>query len=222
MPRSERPADDQRMVLVAPFETDARRWLEMPWVNRYSSRQYRLTQEPFRGFVQPGIVRPRTYRDILSDYLANPEAKSLAPDGALCAADTVGLLARRPVRLATLSHIGKESNRLEDVQAGLVEGLDEVVNQYDDFYARVFAPLVLPVLQELGVRETARRTGHSVGAVSAALSQCSRPRPAQLRRYEAVAAAHARAELAVRHPVAAADQITILAEYSEYLGERLL
>jgi hypothetical protein len=46
VPRGERPADDQRMVLVAPFETDAERWLQIPWVNRYSKRQYQLTQEP--------------------------------------------------------------------------------------------------------------------------------------------------------------------------------
>jgi hypothetical protein len=85
------------------------------------------------------------------------------------------------------SNIGRESNRLEGVQAGLVEGLDEVVNRYDDFYERVFAPLVLPVLRTLGVRETARRTGHSVGAVSAALSQGSGPRRRQLRRYAEVA-----------------------------------
>jgi len=45
------------------------------------------------------------------------------------------------VRLTTVSHIGKESNRLEDVQVGLVESLDDVVNHYDDVYARVYKPL---------------------------------------------------------------------------------
>jgi hypothetical protein len=167
------------MVLVAPFETAAKRWLQMPWVNRYSERQYQLTQEPFGGFVRPGVLRPRTYRDILSDYLANPEPKSLAPDGIICGADTAGLLHRRPVHLGTLSHIGKESNQLEDVQARLVEGLDEVVNEYDDFYARVFLPLALPTLQHLGVRETARRAGLAPATVSVALRQGSRPRPAR-------------------------------------------
>jgi hypothetical protein len=83
--------------------------------------------------------------------------------------------------VATVSHIGKELNRLEGVQAGLVEGIDEVLNQHDDFYRRVFVPLALPILRELGVRETARRTGASVASTSAALAQRSKPRPSRVR-----------------------------------------
>jgi hypothetical protein len=215
VPRAERPADDQRMVLIAPFETDAERWLQMPWVNRYSKKQYQLTEEPFQGFVRPGVVRPRTYRDILSDYLANPEPKSVAPDGGLCAADTAGLLDRRPVRLATLSHIGKESNQLEDVQAGLVEGLDEVVSQYDDFYGRVFAPLALPVLQRLGVRETARRADLAPATVSVALRQGSRPRPSHVQRLVAVAATEASGRLRERGIEPGSDSVAALRRYAE-------
>jgi hypothetical protein len=207
VPRSERPANDQRMVLVAPFETHAERWLEMPWVNRYSGRQYRLTEEPFRGFVRPGVVRPRTYRDILSDYLANPEAKSLAPDGTLWAADTTGLLARRPVVLKTVTHIGKESNRLEDVQAGLVEGIEEAITEYDDLYRRVFTPLVVPLLRQVGVRATARKTGVSLGAVSAALSGRSRPRSAHLRLYLDLASAWASCQLRERNLAVPTDPV---------------
>jgi hypothetical protein len=60
---------------------------------------------------------------------------------------------------------------------------------------RVFVPLVVPVLTELGVRETARRTGHSVAAVSAALAGRSRSRQAQLERYLEVASEPPRASL---------------------------
>jgi hypothetical protein len=68
---------------------------------------------------EPGVVRARTYRDILVGYLANEEAESFSPYGAPCRSDTTYLLSRRLMRLKTVSHIGKESNQLEDVRAGL-------------------------------------------------------------------------------------------------------
>jgi hypothetical protein len=198
VPAQERPASEQRMVLVAPYERDPRRWLEMPWFNRYSGREYRLTLEPFNGYVRPGVVRPRSYRDILRQYRTNEEVKSLGPEGQPCGQETRGLLGRRHVRLRTVTHVGKESNSLEDAQTGLVQDLDETLNEYDDFYTTVFASSVIPILKDLGVRETARRTKLSVGAVSAVLSGSSRPRDKNASIYLAVAEAEARKRLTNR------------------------
>jgi hypothetical protein len=39
VPRPERPTNDQRMVLVAPYERNPSKWLATPWWNRYSGRQ---------------------------------------------------------------------------------------------------------------------------------------------------------------------------------------
>jgi hypothetical protein len=165
-------------------------------------------------------VRARTYRDILTTYLTNEEAKSLAPDGQPCQPDTQGLLRRRPVRIQTITHIGKESNRLEDRQAGLLDGVDEFLNHYDDFYTSVFGPMVVPILRGLGVRETARRTGHSVGAVSAALSGRSRPRAAQLQRYVDAAETHARTGLAqTGQDVPEGGPIAVMRAYLEMLSD---
>jgi hypothetical protein len=188
VPPEERPASEQRMVLVSPYERDPRRWLGVPWFNRYSGREYRLSLEPSKGYVRPGVVRPRSYGDVLRQYRANEEAKSLGPDGSPCEQRTHGLLQRRHVRMRTVTHIGKESNRLEDAQAGVIEDLDEVVNEYDDYYDRVFVRLALPQLSKLGVRETARRTELSLGAVSEALAGRSRPRRGALDVYLRVAA----------------------------------
>jgi hypothetical protein len=113
------------------------------------------------------------------------------------------------------AHIGKESNRLEDARTGLIEDLNEVVSEYDDYYQRVFVPLVLPVLNDLGVRETARRTGHSLGAVSATLSRRSRPRPTQTQGYVRVAVTCARVASAAREESLAADDAGVLRRYRE-------
>jgi hypothetical protein len=44
----------------------------------------------------------------------------------------VGLLRRRPVTVLCLKHVGKESNRLEKVEAGLIHDSDEVYTEYVD------------------------------------------------------------------------------------------
>ncbi len=80
----------------------------MPWTNRYSGRQYKLTIEPSHGLEREGLITPKTYRDILTDYLGQPEAKSLDPAGGLCAPQSGGLLPRRPVHVRSITHIGKK------------------------------------------------------------------------------------------------------------------
>lgn len=175
------------MVLVAPYQSDARSWLNDEWLNRYSGRPYRITVEPSGGEVTAGVVTVSTYRDIIGEFATHPEAKSAGPDGRACARDTVGLLRRRSVRALSITHIGKETNRLEDVHAGLVQDPAEVMSHYDDSLYERFRLHALPTLNRLGVRETARRTGHSLGAVSAALNATARPRHSQLLRYIEIA-----------------------------------
>lgn len=107
-----------------------------------------------------------------------------------CGRDTVGLLSRRPVTARTISHTGKEANRLEEAQAGLFRDVDEILTVYED-PRHLALRQALPVLQALGVREVARRTGHSVGAVHSVLRGQSTPRPRALTRYLALAASPA-------------------------------
>ena len=157
------------MVLIAPYEPDSARWLDADWSNRYSGNSYRISTQPSGGHERPGVVTIKTFRDVLAEYANHPEDKSCGPDGQPSAASSAGLLRRRPVTVEGVRHIGKESNRLEDVQAGLMQDVDEVANSYDDYYTAVFLPIVVSRLRQLGIRETSRRTGISVGAVSEVL-----------------------------------------------------
>jgi hypothetical protein len=45
---------------------------------------------------------------------------------------TTGLLRRRPVTRESLAYVGRESNRLEEVEAGLIHDPDEVYTEYID------------------------------------------------------------------------------------------
>ena len=95
-------------------------------------------------------------------------------------------------------HIGKESNRLEEAQAGLLDDTDEPLNRYDQHDLIVFRELAIPILRHLGVRETARRTNLGFGSVSATLSGRSVPRHNAIARYLVVAAHHAGGLLVAR------------------------
>lgn len=74
----------------------------------------------------------KTYRDVLAEYQTHPETKSLGPDGQPCDRATVGLLSRRPVKVAAIHYIGKESNKIEEATSGLVTDLDDVLTEYFD------------------------------------------------------------------------------------------
>jgi hypothetical protein len=179
----ERPPDDPRLVLIAPYRSTPAEHLAQPWINRYSGKRYRITTEPSNARHRPGIVTVKTYRDMLADYTVHPEAKSNGPDGKPCSRSTIGILSRRPVAVRTINHIGKEANRLEEAQAGLLQRTNEVLSVYDDGDLIALRDWALPILRKLGVREVARRTGHSLGAVHAVLQRRAIPRPAALRRY---------------------------------------
>jgi hypothetical protein len=183
----ERPADDDRIVLVAPYEQDPALRAQQLWINRFNGRSYRITTQPSDGRVRPELVTVKTYHETILDYATHPEPKSHGPDDRPCDRTTIGLLARRPVTPTIIAHIGKESNRLEDAQLGLLDASDDHLNRYSDANRQIFRELVVPILKKLGVRETARRTGLGLGAVSAALSGKSTPRPAAIARYLTIA-----------------------------------
>ncbi len=52
-----------------------------------------------------------------------------------------------PVTATHITYIGKESNKLEDVEAGVVHDPDEVLTEYADSRHDPFRTLALPVLQ---------------------------------------------------------------------------
>jgi hypothetical protein len=179
----ERPPDDPRLVLVAPYRSTPDEHLAGAWFNRYSGTRYKITTTPSNARHRQGIVTVKTYRDMLAEYAVHPEAKSNGPDDERCSRRTVGVLARRPVTARGISHIGKEANRLEEARAGLIQQSSELLGAYDDVGWAGLQGWALSRLQEVGVREVARLTGHSVGAVHAVLRNSTVPRPGALARY---------------------------------------
>lgn len=134
----------ERFQLVAPYEADPERWLKTLWIDRYSGKTFRITTRGHHG--GRGIARVQTYGDVIESYAYHPEAKFADVRGEPCGKQTVGLLQRRHVRIGVLNNIGKESNSLEEVQAGIEHEQADVYTEYPDPRRTQWRMKVLPAV----------------------------------------------------------------------------
>lgn len=187
------------VVPVTPYAGDASGGLGQEWRARGSGSKIRVTT---CDGGRPCAVRLRTYRDVVAEYRLHPEAKSGDPGGGPCTRATVGLLPRLDVRVAGVpAHIGKESNRLEEVEAGAVAARDSTYTVFRDDRAEWEASL--PALRELratiGWRRLAEASGLSERALRYAFNGGTLPRlrarEALLRLLASVARRRRRADL---------------------------
>ena len=113
-------------------------------------------------------VIPRTFGSILRLYLDHPEAKSLAPDGTPCIADTRGLLQRASIVAGAHVPIGKETDRRSEHGEDLTL-LQVKVMTYRPVGGMAVADRALrETVASSGVRALMRKTGlsqHTLEAV---------------------------------------------------------
>jgi len=175
--------DPSNFQLIAPYERDSRKWGKLPWVDKATGAPYRITTIGFTG--GDGVARVKTYREVLTEFAVHPEAKSAGLDGRPCTKRTIGLLQRLPVSPAYVVHVGKESNKLEAVEAGVEHDPDEIWTVYVNPTRDPWRSLVLPVL------------GHMPHDVVAAQAEISERRLRDLVKATATPHAATRAKLLV-------------------------
>jgi hypothetical protein len=207
----------QPFHLVAPYNPDPRQWLKLRWVDRYSGRSYRVTTG---DAMSEGVVRIKTYRDVVTEYRRHAEHKSLAPDGQPCSPTSAGLLRRRPVEAMRVVYTGKESNRLEDVLHGLIADEDEVTNEYRDPNNDPFVLFVAPVLRTMPVKTVVEASGLGARTVNRARSGKVRPHSAARNVLTAIAIEEARSGLVAAGAEAPRDGMATLRSYVGQLGTR--
>jgi hypothetical protein len=166
--------DPEKFHLVAPYELNSDRWAEMPWINQYTGEQYQITTDGFHG--SRGIARVKTYGDVLREYEFHPGSKSSDAKGKPSGRQTIGLLQRRHIRVGQIIYIGKESNKLEEIESGLVHSPQSVYTQYPDPRRDEWETKILPALQKLPIRVLARFTNKSPSMLRRTLAGRSRPR----------------------------------------------
>ena len=167
------------------------RWLDLHWTNRYTGDTF-----PIAGKGHPSAerVRIKTYRAVHVHHRVHPEPKSLDVSGEACGRASVGLLARRPVTAAKVAYIGKESNKIEEGEGGLVHNIGERLNSYGDQDAW---PLVCRVLRDLPATQVADPADVHRRTVERLLTGATRPHQRTRERLLAVADSFARHRLFV-------------------------
>ena len=173
----------KRLTLVAPYVQTADEALGLPWRNRFDGQAVEVTTQPGG---RPDAVRLRTIADVIRDYRLHPDPKSGDPQGGRSHRGSRGLLPRLHLDVTEVRHIGKESNRLDEVEDGIVRDAAEVYTEYRD--PRREWETALPRLRAIGVRELARLTGMSERTLRSRLNSRRMPHPKDRRRLMGIAA----------------------------------
>jgi len=165
--------DAEHFHLIAPYEADSRKWLKKTWTDKYSGNDYRITTTGHHG--DRHTARVKTYGEVLREYEVHPESKCADATGKPCGKQTVGLLQRRHVRIDLVKYIGKESNSLEEVEAGLEHSAENIYTEYVDPRRDEWQTKILPVLGKIPVEILMRTSGRSRSTIFEWLAGRSRP-----------------------------------------------
>jgi len=156
--------DPKHFTLVAPFESDQRKWLGLPCIN-IAAPNDRTLYKLSTSFTSPEYGRRaviEVLEDLLYRYQQHPEAKSLTADGRPCDAATCGLLQRAHIIAGKHRRIGKESDRRWE-EGGEFESLSYVPLEFEPLgslrrrneLARAPESLIWKV-KKIGIRELIR------------------------------------------------------------------
>src|SRR5262249_52687912 len=104
------------------------------------------------------VVFPLQFARLLIQYQEHPEAKSLAPDGAPCSAETKGILKRAHVVAGELRFIGKETDRKWEEGAD-ISVLEFKTTEYGRSKMVVASEEVKSTIRQIGIKKCARESG---------------------------------------------------------------
>jgi hypothetical protein len=129
----------------------------MPWIDRYSTKTYRISTAGDHGDRK--TARVKTYGEVIEEYAYHPESKCADANGQPSGKQTFGLLRWRHVCIDSITPIGKESNSLEEVQAGLVHDEQNVYSEYTDPTRDYWSTKVVPALWRISLTLWERESG---------------------------------------------------------------
>ncbi len=170
-------ATPERFRLIAPYTRNRQDWTRLPWRNMYQPNgpTYRITTN--RDDPQSRTVLVKSYEQVLREYRLHPEHKFDGPDGQRCRYLTRGpAAAASGASRGTVHLIGKEANKLDEVQAGLHADLADVVVEYACPNTSVLQRLVLPVLDRYSGRQLDALVGADRRTIDR-IRHCKQPRP---------------------------------------------
>ena len=201
----------QRFHLVGPYEREPARWEGLEYVDIYSNETFGVST----GTYDHASAKVQSYADHARRYIDHPDSKRLGPDGKQCRRDTVGLLSPRHIDAFHIEQLGKEANRLEEVEAGLVHDQDEVYTVYRDQHRDPWKNLALPVLRAMPRPKLLQAGILKESALREVLAGRARPRADKRHRLTQLAVGFARNQLEKNNLSTAGHPLAILYAYTQ-------
>ncbi len=199
--------------LIAPYEPDASQWHDLEWVNLANPDDgtYRVTMD--MDAENERTLLGKTYKDILQTHWRHPEPKFLGPHGERCLGETMGLLCRRTTVIGRTRLIGKESNKFEEIDAGVMTGTS--VTTYGEASSVDVRPIARAVLSGRTAQSLARLSGTGAFNMVTGLAPVS---PRTVKRFRSGDALSPRAERTVLTLAAYLTADTVATDNGERLA----
>ena len=153
-----RQAND-KVLLVSAFSSKQEEWFDLECVNVHNGKKYKMLNcKKANGNLPYNIVFPLQFAHLVVQYQEHPEAKSLAPDGTPCTAETKGLLRRAHVIAGELRYVGKETDRKWE-EGDEISVLEFAATEYGRKSKVVASEDVKATIRSIGINKCARESG---------------------------------------------------------------
>ena len=150
---------NEKVLLVCAFSSRQEQWFDLECVNVHNGKQYRMLNcKETNESIPYNVVFPSQFAHLLIQYQQHPEAKSLAPDGTPCAADTKGLLQRAHVVAGEIRYIGKETDHKWE-QGDEISVVEFAATEYGRKGRVVASADVKARIASIGINKCARESG---------------------------------------------------------------
>jgi hypothetical protein len=168
-------SNPERFHLISPYERDPRKWLKKEWIDEYSKKRYRATTLGDHGTRH--AARVKTYGEVIEQYECHAESKCANQNGEASDQRTIGLLGRRHIEIDGIEYIGKESNLLEEAEAGSIHDPNSVYTRYPDIRRDEWVTRIVPALKKLPLQFLVSRCDKKIKRRAIIDIRASRSRP---------------------------------------------
>lgn len=150
---------NEKVLLACAFSSKQEQWFDLECVNVHNGKQYKMLNcKKTNGSIPYNVVFPSQFAHLIVHYQRHPEAKSLAPDGAPCTADTRGLLKRTHVIAGEVRYIGKETDHKWE-HGDEISLLEFAATEYGRKGKVVASKDVKAQISRIGINKCARESG---------------------------------------------------------------
>ena len=150
---------NEKVLLVCPFSSKPEEWFTLDCVNVHNGKKYKMLNcWKANGEIPYNVVFAAQFAHLLVQYQGHPEAKSPAPDGSSCMADTKGLLKRAHVIAGEIRYVGKETDRKWE-EGEEISVLEFAATEYGRKGKVVATQEVRTAIRKIGINKCARESG---------------------------------------------------------------